>query len=52
MTACDLRAGAAMITASLAVQGKSVIRNIQLIERGYQDITGKLSELGADIHAE
>lgn len=52
MTACDLRAGAAMITASLAAQGKSVIRNIQLIERGYQDITGKLSELGADIHAE
>ncbi len=51
MTACDLRAGAAMIIASLATQGKSEIRNIQLIERGYQDITGKLSGLGADIHA-
>lgn len=52
MTACDLRAGAAMIIASLAAQGKSEIRNIQLIERGYQDITGKLSGLGADIHCE
>lgn len=52
MTACDLRAGAAMIIASLATQGKSEIRNIQLIERGYQDITGKLSGLGADIHCE
>ena len=52
MTACDLRAGAAMVIAALAAEGTSEIHNIPLIERGYQDIAGKLAELGADIHAE
>ena len=49
MEACDLRAGAAMIVAGLAAQGTSEISNVQHIERGYEDIIGKLSRIGADI---
>ena len=50
MEACDLRAGAAMIIAGLAAQGTSEISNVKHIERGYEDIIGKLSGIGADIH--
>ena len=49
MTACDLRAGAAMIIAALAARGDSEIVNVHYIERGYEDIIGKLSGIGADI---
>ncbi len=49
MRACDLRAGAAMIIAALAAEGTSEISNIGLVERGYQDIAGKLAGIGADI---
>ena len=49
MEACDLRAGAAMIIAGLAAQGTSEVTNVRHIERGYEDIIGKLSGLGADI---
>ena len=49
MEACDLRAGAAMIIAGLAAQGVSEISNVKHIERGYEDIIGKLTGLGADI---
>ena len=51
MEACDLRAGAAMIVAGLAAQGTSEISNVKHIERGYEDIIGKLSRIGADIRA-
>ena len=47
--ACDLRAGAAMVIAALAAQGTTEISNIQYIERGYEDIVGKLRAVGADI---
>ena len=47
--ACDLRAGAAMIIAGLCAHGKTVIEDIEHIERGYENITDKLSRLGADI---
>ena len=47
--ACDLRAGAAMIVAGLAAKGTTEISNIKHIERGYEDIVGKLSGVGADI---
>ena len=47
--AVDLRAGAAMVIAGLAAHGTTVIDEIQHIERGYEDIVGKLSALGADI---
>ena len=51
MEACDLRAGAAMVVAGLASQGTSEISNVQHIERGYEDMIGKLSKIGADIRA-
>ena len=48
--ACDLRAGAAVIIAGLAASGTTRVEDIHYIERGYQDIVGKLQALGADIH--
>lgn len=45
----DLRAGAAMVIAALATKGTSVLEGIDKIERGYYNIVGKLTELGADI---
>ena len=47
--ACDLRAGAAMVVAGLAARGTTEISNIKHIERGYENIVGKLSGVGADI---
>ena len=47
--ATDLRAGAALVIAGLVAQGQTVIAESQLIERGYVDIVGKLTSLGADI---
>jgi UDP-N-acetylglucosamine 1-carboxyvinyltransferase len=45
----DLRAGAAMVIAALATKDTSVIEGIDKIERGYYNIVGKLSDLGANI---
>jgi UDP-N-acetylglucosamine 1-carboxyvinyltransferase len=47
--ACDLRAGAAIVIAGLAAEGVTRVEDIQYIERGYQNIVGKLRALGADI---
>ena len=47
--ATDLRAGAAMLIAALVAEGTTEIEDIHHIERGYEDITEKLSALGADI---
>lgn len=47
--AVDLRAGAAMIIAGLAAEGKTEIESIQYIDRGYENIVEKFSALGADI---
>ncbi len=47
--AVDLRAGVAMIIAGLVADGETEISEIHLIERGYEDIVGKLRDLGADI---
>ena len=47
--ATDLRAGAAMVIAGLAATGETVIDGIVNIERGYEDIVGKLRAVGADI---
>lgn len=49
VAACDLRAGAAMVIAGLCAEGVTQVEDIHYIERGYQDIVGKLSKLGADI---
>lgn len=45
----DIRAGMALVLAGLAGSGRSVINRAELIERGYEDVVGKLSELGANI---
>ncbi|MBR4295372.1 MAG: UDP-N-acetylglucosamine 1-carboxyvinyltransferase [Clostridia bacterium] len=47
--AVDLRGGAAMIIAGLCAKGQTEITNIMTIERGYDDIVGKFTRLGADI---
>ena len=49
VNASDLRAGAAMILAGLVAEGTTTIGNLHHIDRGYEDIVGKLKGLGADI---
>ena len=49
MSSPDIRAGVALLIAALSAEGKSVIQNIEQIDRGYQDIDGRLNKLGADI---
>jgi len=50
--ACDLRAGAALMIAGLAAGGVTYIEDIHHIERGYADMVGKLTALGACISKE
>jgi UDP-N-acetylglucosamine 1-carboxyvinyltransferase len=45
----DVRAGMAMVIAAMCAQGKSVLRNIYQIERGYENIVTRLESLGAVI---
>lgn len=45
----DLRAGIALLVAALIAEGKSEIENIYQIDRGYEDIEGRLKALGARI---
>lgn len=45
----DIRAGLALVLASLAAKGRSVIRNVGQIDRGYEQIEKKLLKLGARI---
>ena len=49
MSSPDIRAGVALLIAALSAEGKSIIQNIEQIDRGYQDIDGRLRQLGADI---
>lgn len=49
VSAHDLRAGAALVIAGLAAHGTTRVQNIHFVERGYEDLIGKLSALGADI---
>lgn len=49
MTSPDIRAGVSLLIAALSAQGKSVIHNIEQIERGYQDIEERLTKIGANI---
>ena len=49
MTSPDIRAGVSLLIAALSAQGKSVIHNIDQIERGYQHIEERLKALGANI---
>ena len=49
VTANDLRAGAALIIAGLAAEGTTWVKNIHYVERGYEKLIDKLTQLGATI---
>lgn len=49
MSSPDIRAGVALLIAALSAEGKSIIQNIEQIDRGYQDIDVRLKNLGANI---
>ena len=49
MSSPDIRAGVALLIAALSAEGKSVIHNIEQIDRGYQHIDERLQKLGASI---
>lgn len=49
MTSPDIRAGVALLIAAMSAQGKSIIHNIEQIDRGYQNIDTRLNNLGAKI---
>ena len=49
MESPDIRAGMSLMIAALAAQGQSTIRNIGQIERGYENVDGKLRNMGAKI---
>ncbi|HEU5054409.1 MAG TPA: UDP-N-acetylglucosamine 1-carboxyvinyltransferase [Hanamia sp.] len=49
MSSPDIRAGVALLIAALSAEGKSVIQNIEQIDRGYEHIDDRLKELGAKI---
>lgn len=45
----SLRAGAALIIAGLNAEGETKVAGVEKIERGYDDIVGKLKSIGADV---
>jgi len=45
----DLRAGAALVIAGLAAEGVTIVENIELVERGYENFEEKMRELGASM---
>lgn len=49
LTVKDLRGGAALVVAALGAEGNSVVQNADIIFRGYEDIAGDLTQLGAVI---
>ncbi len=49
MESPDIRAGMSLVLASLSAQGRSVIRNVNQIDRGYEKVDEKLRKLGANI---
>ncbi|MFA5418475.1 MAG: UDP-N-acetylglucosamine 1-carboxyvinyltransferase, partial [Bacteroidales bacterium] len=49
MSSPDIRAGVALLIAALSAHGTSIIDNIEQIDRGYQNIEGRLQQLGAMI---
>lgn len=49
MSSPDIRAGVALLIAALSAEGKSIIQNIEQIDRGYQQIDERLCKLGAQI---
>jgi UDP-N-acetylglucosamine 1-carboxyvinyltransferase len=49
MVSPDIRAGNALLIAALSAEGNSIIHNIEQIDRGYENIDGRLKAIGADI---
>ena len=49
VVAPDIRAGAALVVAGLAAQGMTEISDVFHIDRGYDDIVGRLAGLGASV---
>ncbi|MFV0151420.1 UDP-N-acetylglucosamine 1-carboxyvinyltransferase [Empedobacter falsenii] len=49
LTSPDIRAGMSLLIAALSAKGKTVIHNIDQIDRGYEDIDVRLRAIGADI---
>ena len=49
MTSPDIRAGVALLIAALSADGKSIIDNVEQIDRGYQYIDQRLNAIGAEI---
>lgn len=50
VTSTDLRAGAALVLAGLAAEGRTVINHVDYIDRGYEHMELKLQKLGANIY--
>ena len=49
MIGSDLRASAALAIAGLSANGKTIVRGLEYLERGYEDFSKKLQEIGAKI---
>ncbi len=50
MRASDLRAGAALVLAGLAAEGETLVDDVErFIERGYENLIGKLTSLGGNV---
>lgn len=49
MSSPDIRAGVALLIAAMTAKGKSIIQNVEQIDRGYQNIDKRLNALGANI---
>lgn len=49
MSSPDIRAGVALLIAAMSADGKSIINNIEQIDRGYQHIDTRLNKIGAEI---
>ena len=49
MVSPDIRAGVALLIAALSAEGKSIIQNIEQIDRGYENIDVRLNSIGAKI---
>lgn len=49
MTSPDIRAGVALLIAALSAEGRSVIHNVNQIDRGYEQIDTRLQALGAQV---
>jgi UDP-N-acetylglucosamine 1-carboxyvinyltransferase len=52
VTAMDLRGGAALVLAGLCAEGKTIVDQAKIIDRGYETFESELNSLGADIRRE